>query len=81
MANDKDLADRLGQELAKGRRELERRMGEHGLAMHAGWRIHEELINTPEGTAFVLRPVHRVEVSPDALEVRIDLRLSAGGGT
>jgi hypothetical protein len=81
MANDKDLAERLGQQLVRGRIELERRMGEHGLLMHEGWRIHEELINTPEGTAFVLRPVHRVEATPDMLEVRIDLRLSPGGPT
>lgn len=73
MANDKDLAERLGQQLAKARRELEHRMGEHGLSLHEGWRIHEELINTPDGTAFVLRPVHRVEVSPDTLEVFIPI--------
>jgi hypothetical protein len=41
--------------------------------LQEGWRIHEELLNTPEGTAFVLRPVHRVQSTPEALEVRIPI--------
>lgn len=71
--NDKDLAARLSLELYRARKELERLMGDHGLSVQDGWRIHEELLNTPEGTAFVLRPVHRVQSTPEALEVRIPI--------
>lgn len=71
---DKDLADQLSAQLHRARRELEGLMVSHGLLASEGWRVHEELVNTDAGMAYRLRPIHRVQTSPPALEVRIPVR-------
>ena len=71
MGDDKEIADRMVARIHQARRELESRMAGHGLSLHDGWRIHEELVNTDAGTAFLLRPVHRLQATPEALQVYI----------
>lgn len=74
MGDDKEIADRLVAELHRARADLESRMERHGLSPEHGWRIHEELVNTDSGTAFVLRPVHRLESTPDTLAIYIPVQ-------
>jgi hypothetical protein len=71
MGDDKELANRMVAKLQQARLELESLMARHGLSPQEGWRIHEQLVNTDTGTAFVLRPVHRVQTPPTTLEVYI----------
>ena len=71
---DKNLSDLLGAALSRARNELEGHMAARGLLVVEGWRIHEELINTASGIAYVLRPIHRVRVAPDDLAMRIPIQ-------
>jgi hypothetical protein len=67
------IAGVFAAKIAAARAQLVARMEAAGLGAQAGWRVHEELINSPEGMTYLLRPIHRTEVAPAALEVRIAL--------
>ena len=44
--------------LEEARAEVAARMAAHGLREKDGWRIHEEMRSTIDGTHWVVRPVH-----------------------
>jgi hypothetical protein len=44
--------------LEQARAEVAARMAAHGLREKDGWRIHEEMRSTIDGTQWVVRPVH-----------------------
>ena len=71
---DKILADQLSAQLHQARTALEGLMVSHGLLPSEGWRVHEELVNTEHGMAYRLRPIHRVQNTPPALEIRIPVQ-------
>ena len=67
--DDEALSGLLSARLIEARRQLLERMARHGCHADDGWRIHEELANSPTGTAYVLRAVHRVY--PSAAELAV----------
>jgi hypothetical protein len=50
--------------LISARQSIAAKMAQHGLREQDGWRISEELRNSPQGTQFVLRPIHTRLDSP-----------------
>ena len=60
-------------ELKAARMRLEADMESNGMKAAQGWRIHEEMLNTPTGFALRLRPVHRTEVAPHEFEEVVTL--------
>lgn len=69
--DDEALADSLTARLLDARKQLLAEMAQRGCLPDDGWRIHEELVNTPGGTAYVLRAVHRVHPSGPDLAVSV----------
>ena len=67
------IAGVFAAKIAAARAQLVARMAAEGLTAEAGWRVHEELINSPEGMTYLLRPIHRTETAPASLEVTIPL--------
>ena len=67
------IAGMFAAELKAARKRLEADMESRGLKAQNGWRIHEEMLNTPKGFALRLRPVHRTEVAPHELEEVVNL--------
>lgn len=70
---DESLAGDLSARLHQARQQLLERMARHGCHPSEGWRIHEELVNTPGGTAYVLRAVHRVHSTASELAVSVTI--------
>lgn len=68
---DEALSGNLSARLQQARRELLERMARRGCHPADGWRIHEELANSPTGTAYVLRAVHRVHASSDEFVISV----------
>jgi len=68
------IAALFASQIKAARRELLWQMESAGLRAEEGWRIHEELVNTPEGTAFRLSPVHRTHSTPDHLVLLVSLK-------
>ena len=67
------IAGIFAAELVAARKRLVADMESRGLKAVNGWRIHEEMLNTPTGFALRLRPVHRTEIAPHELEERVSL--------
>jgi hypothetical protein len=67
------IAGLFAARIAAAKEELRGRMEAAGLAARDGWRIHEELVGLPEGTAIHLWPVHRERTAPDDLHVIVPL--------
>jgi hypothetical protein len=67
------IASRYSARVTAARERLAALMQERGLTLAAGWRPYEEIVNTPEGMAFLLRPVHRTEASPEDLRILVPL--------
>jgi hypothetical protein len=65
------IASAYAARVAQARTELATRMRERGLKTENGWRLYEEVVNTPEGIAFLLRPVHRLESTPEDLRILV----------
>lgn len=59
------LASEAGRLIADAKLRLAAAMKEQGLRREDGWRVVEELRNTPEGMEFTFRPVHLKLDSPD----------------
>ena len=67
------IAGLFAARITAAKERLAAEMKSRGLRADAGWRIHEEMLNTPEGLAVRLRPIHRTDVPPDDLEKLISL--------
>ena len=61
---DEVLCAALRARLTQARDDVVARMKAHGLLEKDGWRIHEEMRSTLEGTQWVLRPVHMHRDAP-----------------
>ena len=61
---DKVLAAAVIARIQAAKADIQARMAQAGLRERDGWRLLEELRTTPEGTAFVFRPVHTRLDSP-----------------
>jgi hypothetical protein len=68
---DEALSGDLSARLRAARDQLRTQMRAAGCHDHDGWRIHEELTNSPTGTQFVLRPVHRLHPTPEGMTIAI----------
>ena len=68
---DETLSGNLTTRLQQARKELLERMARRGFHATDGWRIHEELANSPTGTAYVLRAVHRLHPSTADLTISV----------
>lgn len=68
---DEALSGNLTLRLQQARRELLERMARRGFHASDGWRIHEELANSPTGTSYVLRGVHRIHPSTPDLAISV----------
>lgn len=68
---DEALSGNLTLRLQHARQELLERMARRGLHATDGWRIHEELANSPTGTSYVLRAVHRLHPSTPELAISV----------
>jgi hypothetical protein len=55
---DEVLSAALRARIMQARAEVAASMAAHGLSENDGWRIHEEMRSTIDGTQWVLRPVH-----------------------
>lgn len=67
------IASAFAAQLKAARKRLTADMEAQGLCAAQGWRIHEEMLNTPTGLALRLMPVHRTEVAPAGLEAVVSL--------
>jgi len=68
-----DLTHLVIRALRRARDRLLARMAEVGLDPERGWRVKEELRESPGGTEWILSPIHLREPSPELEErVRID---------
>jgi hypothetical protein len=67
------IAGVFSAQLAAARARLTALMESHGMKAAHGWRIHEDMLNTPTGFALRLRPVHRTERAPDEIEEVVTL--------
>ena len=70
MNNDKVLAAAIEAQRATARARLELMMVERGLSETEGWQVAEMIKTVGDGSAFVFRPVHLRQPSPD-LETRV----------
>jgi len=61
---DEVLSAALRARLSQARDEVVARMKARGLMEKDGWRIHEEMRTTIDGTQWVLRPVHIHDDAP-----------------
>jgi hypothetical protein len=71
IKEDVEIAAQVAAHIVEAKARLAARMHELGLTPAHGWRVIEELRNTPNGHEFVFRPIHLQEVS--ALEVTVPL--------
>ncbi|HZZ94304.1 MAG TPA: hypothetical protein VFE23_17215 [Usitatibacter sp.] len=55
---DEVLSAALRARIREARAEVAANMAAHGLSEKDGWRIHEEMRSTIDGTHWVFRPVH-----------------------
>ena len=67
------IAGLFAARISAARAELLAAMESRGFSSAGGWRIHEEMINHPGGTAMRLRAVHRTETTPEGLDVIVRL--------
>ena len=67
------IAGLFAARISTARSELKARMDAACLGSQSGWRIHEEIVNLPDGIAFKLRAVHRVEKTPEDLTMLVPL--------
>jgi hypothetical protein len=67
--DDVAIAALLAARIAQAKAQLHARMREGGLSPENGWRVLEEIRNTPNGQEFVIRPIHLQEESD--LEVTV----------
>lgn len=67
------IASLFAEDLAAARKRLAVLMESRGMNAANGWRIHEEMLNTPAGFALRLRPVHRTELAPQELQEVVSL--------
>ena len=68
------IASEFAARISTARRQLQQRMEASGLTTAHGWRIHEEMVNVPNGSAIRLRPVHRTETVDEGYEVVVELK-------
>jgi hypothetical protein len=73
MPQDEDasIAVQVAARLVDAKARLAVRMAASGLMQENGWRVMEELRNTPNGHEFVFRPIHMHEES--TLEVTVPI--------
>jgi hypothetical protein len=71
MPQDEDasIAAQVAARIVDAKARLAVRMAALGLTPEKGWRVMEELRNTPNGHEFVFRPIHMQEES--SLEVTV----------
>ena len=70
---DEALSGDLSARLLAARQHLLELMSRRGCHAADGWRIHEELANSPTGPAYILRAVHRVHPSHPDLAVTVGI--------
>jgi hypothetical protein len=70
--DDVAIAAQLTARIAEAKARLHARMRDSGLSPENGWRVLEELRNTPTGQEFVLRPVHLQHETDIEVAVAID---------
>jgi hypothetical protein len=58
IGEDAAIAAEVAARIAEAKAQLAMRMQAMGLAQEKGWRVLEELRNTPNGHEFVFRPIH-----------------------
>lgn len=75
MLEDKKLAWDFSRQRAEAELHLRREMEALGLHQARGWRIKEFTRDTPEGTEWVLQPMHFWLSAPAGLECVVKLRL------
>jgi len=68
------IAGLFAARIKAARKELASQMEQQGLSADEGWRIHEELVGTPEGAAFRLSPIHRIHSTPNHLVLMVSLK-------
>jgi hypothetical protein len=73
MPHDEDasIAAKVAARIADAKARLAVRMAAQGLTPENGWRVTEELRDTPDGHEFVFRPIHLHQES--TLEVTVPI--------
>ena len=66
------LATEVQRLIVAAKERLAAEMQAQGYTREEGWRVVEELRNTPDGTQWVFRPVHLRKDSPD-LKVTVEI--------
>jgi len=61
ITEDVEIAAEVAARIVEAKGRLAARMHELGLTREGGWRVVEELRNTPTGHKFVFRPIHLQE--------------------